>query len=232
MSKKPEFVQYSDTFYETETIEHSTTLNSNNEDITHEFAEFDNKSIMQSQINNITINEKEDFSEYDSETPSLYKNGYDDGYKDGYEKKLTDIMTDELETTSEDDSDKIKLEIATKLEELSKNNFFDDSIVLEFVNLISTIAKKVVFSELSLNPEVIERAVLAAINELIDVSNVVIECSAADFDHMPHKDNIMININPLMEAGEFSVGCSGQRIDSTFSSKIDDVIRNAFNVSQ
>ena len=228
MTKTSEFVQYSDAFYEAKAIAHPTTSEINNNVVTNEIGEFDNELLQKNIINNALINAKNEIEEYDDKTSPHY----DNGYRDGYAKKLEDSMTSELEATNEADSNQIKLEIAAKLESLSKNNFFDNSIIAEFVNLISTVSKKVVLSELSTTPEMIERAVLAAINELINISDVIVECSSADFEHMPNKDNIVININPLMNTGEFSVSCSGQRIDSTFSSKIDDVIRNAFNVSK
>ena len=232
MTKTSEFVQYSDAFYEAKAIEHPTTSDTNNNVVTNKIGEFDNEPLPKNIINNTLINTENDIEGYDKKTSSHYDDGYQDGYQDGYAKKLEDTMTSELEATNEADSNQIKLEIAAKLESLSKNNFFDNSIILEFVNLVSAVSKKVVLSELSTSPEMIEQAVLAAINELINISDVIVECSTADFEHMPNKDNIVININPLMNTGEFSVSCSGQRIDSTFSSKIDDVIRNAFNVSK
>lgn len=232
MTKTSEFIPYSDTFYETKAIEHPTTSDINDDIFTDELVGFDNELLTINTINNTLINEKNETEEYNSNTSSHYNNGYQDGYQDGYEKKTEDTMTNELEATNETDSDQIKLKIAAKLESLSKDNFFDESIISEFANLVSIVAKKVVLSELSTSPELIKQAILAAINELINVSDVIIECSAADFEYVPKKDNIVININPLMNTGEFSVSCSGQRIDSTFSSKINDVIRNAFNVSK
>lgn len=232
MTKISEFIQYSDTFYETKALEHPMTPDINNNMLTDELVGFDNELLTENIINNTLINTTNETEGYNNNTSSHYNNGYQDGYQDGYEKKIEDTMINELEATNETDSDQIKLEIAVKLESLSKDNFFDESIISEFINLVSIVAKKVVLSELSTSPELIKQAVLAAINELINVSDVIIESSAADFEYMPKKDHIIININPLMNTGEFSVSCSGQRIDSTFSSKIDDVIRNAFNVSK
>ncbi|MCG3883688.1 hypothetical protein I3271_03195 [Photobacterium leiognathi] len=170
------------------------------------------------------LSNTEDFDELQSQEAD--NDSYEQGYKAGYEAGLSENVAVDPEV----ELAKLQNQVADKLLELSNTVFLDQTVVAPLSDMVIKLTKALIQKEIETDPQIISSTVQSLVSQLVERSNIQVECSAHDLPNMPEIPNAVVTASPQLESGEFKLVSAGQKIDSTYKHKVIAIIQDALNV--